>query len=193
MRPVGCRSDDLLGGPIRVSRSRLKFKVSPLARTPGIRETGPGWDREGPPWGRCDGSGYARVSNHEQNHRPPRGCGCGRGSRTHRPDQQVPRPSGGCRGHALSGGRGAVGPVPCAGGSHDPSHHPQEGRPHDPRKRYDAIVLGSGQVSYLLLIGCLICLTCLGGLGLPPNCGGFGGWGGLGGTGGCGLGGGCSG
>jgi hypothetical protein len=26
-----------------------------------------------------------------------------------------PRPSGGCRGYALSGGRGVVGPVPCAG------------------------------------------------------------------------------
>jgi hypothetical protein len=49
-------------------------------------------------------------------------------------------------------------------GSHDPSHHPKEGRPHDPRKRYDAIVLGSGQVSYLLLIMGLTCLTCLTGL-----------------------------
>ena len=54
-------------------------------------------------------------------------------------------------------------------GSHDPSHHPQEGRPHDPRKRYDAIVLGSGQVSYLLLI---VGLTCFGGLNSPPSLGG---------------------
>ena len=33
-----------------------------------------------------------------------------------------------------------------------------------PRERYDAIVLGSDQVSYLLLIGCFSCLVCLTGL-----------------------------
>ena len=76
-------------------------------------------------------------------------------------------------------------------GSHDPSHHPKEGRPHAPRKRYDAIVLGSGQVSYLLLIVGLTCFGCLTGLYSPPSLGGCGGVGGLlGGTGGCGLGGG---
>jgi len=78
-------------------------------------------------------------------------------------------------------------------GSHDPSHHPKEGRPHTPRERYDAIVLGSGQVSYLLLIMGLTCFGCLTGLYSPPSLGGCGGLGGLGGTGGCGLGGGCSG
>jgi len=78
-------------------------------------------------------------------------------------------------------------------GSHDPPHHPKEGRPHNPRKRYDAIVLGSGQVSYLLLIMGLTCFGCLNGLYSPPSLGGCGGWGGLGGTGGCGLGGGCPG
>ena len=73
-------------------------------------------------------------------------------------------------------------------GSHDPSHNPKEGRPHDPRKRYDA---GSGQVSYLLLIVGLTFLVCLAGLDSPPSLGGCGGVGGLlGGTGGCGLGGG---
>src|ERR1700682_1161846 len=115
MRPVGCRSDDLLGGPIRVSRSRLKFKVSPLARTPGIRETGPGGDREGPPRVRGDGFGYARVSTHEQRTTDLQAdaiAGCKQDPPT-RPAE--PRPSGGCRGHALSGGRGVVGPVPCAG------------------------------------------------------------------------------
>ena len=36
VRPGGCRPIDRPGGPIRVSRSRLEFKVSWLARTPGI-------------------------------------------------------------------------------------------------------------------------------------------------------------
>jgi hypothetical protein len=72
-------------------------------------------------------------------------------------------------------------------GSHDPSHHPKEGRPHDPRERYDA---GSGQVSYLLLIVGLTCFGCLTGLYSPPSLGGCGGFGGFTVTGGCGLGGG---
>src|SRR5512135_3481131 len=50
-------------------------------------------------------------------------------------------------------------------GSHDLSHHPKEGRPHDPRKRYDA---GSGQVCYLLLIMGLTFFVCLTGLYSPP-------------------------
>ena len=45
VRPGGCRTIDRPGGPIRVSRSRLEFKVSWLARTPGICETGPGGGR----------------------------------------------------------------------------------------------------------------------------------------------------
>ena len=164
MRPVGCRSDDLLGGPIRVSRSRLKFKVSRLARTPGICETGPGGDREELPRGRCDGSGYARVSTHEQNHRPPSGCGCGlqAGPTDQTSGTKAERRVPGARPERWARSRRARSVC----GSHDPSHHPKEGRPHDPRKRYDA---GSGQVSYLLLIGCLICLTCFGGLNSPPS------------------------
>jgi len=188
MRPVGCRSDDLLGGPIRVSRSRLKFKVSRPARTPGICETGPGGGREGPPRVRCDVSGCARVSTHEQNLDLQENATAGR-------KQDPPtRPAGtkakrrvpGARPERWARSRRARSVC----GSHDPSHHPKEGRSHDPRKRYDAIVLGSGQVSYLLLIGCFSCLVCFTGLDSPPSLGGCGGWGGLGGTGGCGLGGG---
>ena len=182
MRPVGCRSDDLLGGPIRVSRSRLKFKVSRLARTPGICETDPGGDREELPRGRCDGSGYARASTHEQNHRPPSGYGCGlqAGSTDKTSGTKAERRVPGARPERWARSRRARSVC----GSHDPSHHPKEGRPHDPRKRYDAIVLGSGQVSYLLLIMGLTCFGCLTGLYSPPSLGGCGGLGGLGGTGG---------
>ena len=121
--------------------------------------------------------GYARVSTHEQNHRPPSGCDCGlqAGPTDQTSGTKAERRVPGARPERWARSRRARSVC----GSHDPSHHPKEGRPHDPRKRYDAIVLGSGQVSYLLLIGCF---SCLGG------CGGVGGL--LGGTGGCGLGGG---
>ena len=73
-------------------------------------------------------------------------------------------------------------------GSHDPSHHPKEGRPHDPRERYDARL----RPGLLLALDWLLDLfDCFGGLYSPPSLGGCGGVGGLlGGTGGCGLGGG---
>ena len=41
MRPAGCQRVGHPGGPIRVSQTGLEFKVSRLARAPGICETGP--------------------------------------------------------------------------------------------------------------------------------------------------------
>jgi hypothetical protein len=88
MRPVGCRSDDLLGGPIRVSRSRLKFKVSRLARTPGICETGPGGDREELPRGRCAADQVRQGLDPRAEPQTSKRMRSRAASRTHRQDQR---------------------------------------------------------------------------------------------------------
>ena len=164
MRPVGCRSDDLLGGPIRVSRSRLKFKVSRLARTPGIRETGPGGDREELRGAGAMGPGTpgSRPTSRTTDLQADAVAGCKQDPPTRPAGTKAERRVPGARPERWERGRRARSVC----GSHDPSHHPKEGRPHAPRERYDA---GSGQVCYLLLIGCLICLTCFGGLNSPPS------------------------
>ena len=67
MRHAGRRRDGRPGRPIRVSRTRLEFKVSRLARTPGICETGPGGERGDRRGAGAMRIGYARVSTLEQN------------------------------------------------------------------------------------------------------------------------------
>jgi len=53
MRPAECQRVGHPGEPIRVSQTGLEFKVSRLARAPGICETGPagiGKTRAAPAW-----------------------------------------------------------------------------------------------------------------------------------------------
>jgi hypothetical protein len=132
VRPAGCRSDDLLGGLIRVSRSRLKFKVSRLARTPGICETGPGGDREELPRGRCDADRVRQGLDHEQNHRPPSGYGCGlqAGSTDKTSGTKAERRVPGARFERWERSHRARSVC----GSHDPPHRPKEGRLHAPTR-----------------------------------------------------------